>query len=81
MALFHNSSSKKEQQEQAENKKQEQKQTKKKEKTEETEGKEHVCKQIPQCYKVEVQESEGNIVIYEKDATANEKTSAAGETE
>jgi len=26
-----------------------------------------VCKQIPQCYKVEVQESEGNIVIYEKD--------------
>lgn len=40
-----------------------------------------VCKQIPQCYKVEVQESEGNIVIYEKDAVANEKTPAAGETE
>ena len=40
-----------------------------------------VCKQIPQCYKVEVQESEGNIVIYEKDAAANEKTPAAGETE
>ncbi|SPU31687.1 6-pyruvoyl tetrahydrobiopterin synthase [Bacteroides thetaiotaomicron] len=37
--------------------------------------------QIPQCYKVEVQESEGNIVIYEKDAVANEKTPAAGETE
>ena len=30
---------------------------------------------------VEVQESEGNIVIYEKDAVANEKTPAAGETE
>ena len=40
-----------------------------------------VCKQIPQCYKVEVQESEGNIVIYEKDAAADEKTPAAGETE
>ena len=40
-----------------------------------------VCRQIPQCYKVEVQESEGNIVIYEKDAVANEKTPAAGETE
>ena len=26
-----------------------------------------VCKQIPQCYKVEVQESEANTVIYEKD--------------
>ena len=32
-----------------------------------------VCKQIPQCYKVEVQESEGNIVIYEKDSLENEK--------
>ena len=40
-----------------------------------------VCRQIPQCYKVEAQESEGNIVIYEKDAVANEKTPAAGETE
>lgn len=26
-----------------------------------------VCSQIPQCYKVEVQESEGNTVIYEAD--------------
>jgi 6-pyruvoyltetrahydropterin/6-carboxytetrahydropterin synthase len=26
-----------------------------------------VCKQIPQCYKVTVQESEGNIATYEKD--------------
>ncbi|MFV0545879.1 MAG: 6-pyruvoyl trahydropterin synthase family protein [Bacteroides sp.] len=27
----------------------------------------YICKMIPQCFKVEVQESEGNIVIYEKD--------------
>ncbi len=26
-----------------------------------------VCEQIPTCFKVEVQESEGNTVIYEKD--------------
>lgn len=26
-----------------------------------------VCDQIPQCYKVEVQESEGNTAIYEED--------------
>ena len=26
-----------------------------------------VCQQIPTCYKVEIQESEGNIAIYEKD--------------
>lgn len=26
-----------------------------------------VCGQIPQCFKVEVQESEGNIAIYERD--------------
>jgi 6-pyruvoyltetrahydropterin/6-carboxytetrahydropterin synthase len=26
-----------------------------------------VCEQIPQCFKAEVQESEGNTVIYEKD--------------
>ena len=26
-----------------------------------------VCNQIPQCFKVEVRESEGNTVIYEKD--------------
>ncbi len=26
-----------------------------------------VCEQVPQCYKVEVQESEGNVAIYEKD--------------
>ncbi len=26
-----------------------------------------VCEQIPSCFKVEVQESEGNTVIYEKD--------------
>jgi len=26
-----------------------------------------ICDQIPQCYKVSVQESEGNIAIYEKD--------------
>ncbi len=26
-----------------------------------------VCDQIPTCWKVEVQESEGNIAIYEKD--------------
>lgn len=39
-----------------------------------------VCKQIPQCYKVEVQESEGNIVIYEKDhASGGEKDHTAGE--
>ena len=31
-----------------------------------------VCKQIPQCYKVEVQESEGNIVIYEKEPSGAE---------
>lgn len=26
-----------------------------------------VCSQVPHCFKVEVQESEGNIAIYEKD--------------
>ena len=26
-----------------------------------------ICKQIPNCYKVSVQESEGNIAIYEED--------------
>lgn len=26
-----------------------------------------VCKQVPYCFKVEVRESEGNTVIYEKD--------------
>lgn len=26
-----------------------------------------ICDQIPQCYRVSVQESEGNIAIYEKD--------------
>ena len=26
-----------------------------------------VCEQIPTCFKVEVRESEGNAVIYEKD--------------
>ena len=26
-----------------------------------------VCEQIPTCFKVEVQESEGNVAIYEKD--------------
>jgi 6-pyruvoyltetrahydropterin/6-carboxytetrahydropterin synthase len=26
-----------------------------------------VCEQIPTCFKVEVRESEGNTVIYEKD--------------
>lgn len=26
-----------------------------------------ICKQIPTCYKVEVQESEGNIATYEED--------------
>lgn len=26
-----------------------------------------ICDQIPSCYKVEVQESEGNIAIYEED--------------
>lgn len=26
-----------------------------------------ICEQIPHCYKVEVQESQGNTVIYEKD--------------
>lgn len=26
-----------------------------------------VCEQIPTCFKVEIQESEGNTVIYEKD--------------
>ena len=29
-------------------------------------------KAMPQCYKVEVQESEGNIVIYEKDSGSTE---------
>ena len=38
-----------------------------------------VCRQIPQCYKVEVQESEGNTVIYEKD-TAEEKENKKEET-
>ena len=32
-----------------------------------------VCSQIPQCYKVEVQEAEGNTVIYEKDSMAEEE--------
>ena len=32
-----------------------------------------VCKQIPQCFKVEVQESEGNTVVYEKDPVAGEE--------
>ena len=32
-----------------------------------------VCRQIPQCYKVEVQESEGNTVIYEKDNAEDKK--------
>lgn len=27
----------------------------------------YICKMVPQCFKVEVQESEGNLVIYEKD--------------
>lgn len=35
-----------------------------------------VCKQIPQCFKVEVQESEGNIVIYEKDNPDKKDNSA-----
>jgi 6-pyruvoyltetrahydropterin/6-carboxytetrahydropterin synthase len=26
-----------------------------------------ICEQIPQCFRVEVQESEGNVAIYEKD--------------
>lgn len=26
-----------------------------------------ICEQVPHCFKVEVQESEGNTVIYEKD--------------
>ena len=26
-----------------------------------------VCEQVPHCFKVEVRESEGNTVIYEKD--------------
>lgn len=26
-----------------------------------------VCEQVPYCYRVEVQESEGNIAVYEKD--------------
>lgn len=26
-----------------------------------------ICKQVPNCYKVSVQESEGNIAIYEED--------------
>ena len=26
-----------------------------------------ICEQIPHCYKVSVQESEGNIAVYEKD--------------
>ena len=39
-----------------------------------------LSKQIPQCYKVEVLESEGNIVIYEKDhASGGEKDHTAGE--
>ena len=31
-----------------------------------------ICEQIPNCYKVEVQESEGNVVIYEKDERGEE---------
>ena len=31
-----------------------------------------ICDQIPTCFKVEVQESEGNIVIYEKDPGSTE---------
>ena len=26
-----------------------------------------ICQQVPNCFKVEVQESEGNIAVYEKD--------------
>ena len=26
-----------------------------------------ICEQIPTCYKVEVQESESNVAVYEKD--------------
>ena len=26
-----------------------------------------VCEQVPYCYRVEVQESEGNIAVYEED--------------
>ena len=26
-----------------------------------------ICDQIPHCYKVEVEESEGNVAVYEKD--------------
>ncbi len=26
-----------------------------------------ICEQIPECYRVEVQESEGNVAIYEED--------------
>lgn len=32
-----------------------------------------ICEQIPTCYRVEVQESEGNIAAYERIATDNEK--------
>lgn len=28
-----------------------------------------ICENIPHCYRVEVQESEGNLAIYEKDET------------
>jgi len=27
-----------------------------------------VCDQVPHCFKVEVQESEGNVAVYEKDS-------------
>lgn len=32
-----------------------------------------ICCQIPQCYRVDVQESEGNIAIYEQPRTAEEE--------
>lgn len=33
----------------------------------------YICSQIPYCYKVEVQESEGNIAIYVKDECNNDE--------
>ena len=31
-----------------------------------------ICMQVPHCYKVEVQESEGNLAVYELDETGEE---------
>jgi len=40
-----------------------------------------ITEQIPQCYKTRVQESEGNVAVYEKDGTTNQRSlSRSGES-